>query len=174
MSEQLSESPNLDELTPEEASRIIHSHRKVRYGKFHGAPLTRRAIDSLSPHKLLPAGCASRSVAASRPNLPIRGLTGNLSGTACWPCRQRKVKCDNQQPCENCVKRDHAQLCSYKPNRGKHGSMESSESSQSRKRAHSPDEPPFIRPTVVDQGPESSIKGDIHDLVDQKYPQRKD
>lgn len=39
------------------------------------------------------------------------------SGTACWPCRQRKVKCDNKQPCENCVKREHAQLCSYKPNR---------------------------------------------------------
>ncbi|KAG6164936.1 hypothetical protein E4U48_000564 [Claviceps purpurea] len=60
---------SVDELTPEEASRIIHSHRKVRYG------------------------------------------------TACWPCRQRKVKCDNQQPCENCVKREHSNLCSYKPNR---------------------------------------------------------
>lgn len=66
---QRQESPAPDDLTPEEASRIIHSHRKVRYG------------------------------------------------TACWPCRQRKVKCDNKQPCENCVKRDHAQLCSYKPNR---------------------------------------------------------
>lgn len=39
------------------------------------------------------------------------------TGTACWPCRQRKVKCDNKQPCENCVKREHPQLCSYKPNR---------------------------------------------------------
>src|SRR6187402_1737440 len=38
-----------------------------------------------------------------------------LPGTACWPCRQRKVKCDNKQPCENCVKRDHANLCSYNP-----------------------------------------------------------
>ena len=36
-------------------------------------------------------------------------------GTACWPCRQRKVKCDNKHPCENCVKRDHASLCSYNP-----------------------------------------------------------
>ncbi|OHW89661.1 fungal specific transcription factor domain-containing protein [Colletotrichum incanum] len=60
---------SIDDLTPEEANRIIHSHRKVRYG------------------------------------------------TACWPCRQRKVKCDNKQPCENCVKREHPQLCSYKPNR---------------------------------------------------------
>lgn len=28
----LNKSPNIDDLTPEEASRIIHSHRKVRYG----------------------------------------------------------------------------------------------------------------------------------------------
>ena len=27
------------------------------------------------------------------------------------------MKCDNKQPCENCVKRDHHSLCSYKPNR---------------------------------------------------------
>ncbi|KAK5659584.1 hypothetical protein OQA88_786 [Cercophora sp. LCS_1] len=88
------ESPNVDDLTPEEASRIIHSHRKVRYG------------------------------------------------TACWPCRQRKVKCDNKSPCENCVKREHAQLCSYKPNRsatGKSGSF-SETNSQPKKRPHSPDE----------------------------------
>ena len=48
-------------------------------------------------------------------------LTEILSGTACWPCRQRKVKCDNKQPCENCVKREHPQLCSYKPNRSSNG-----------------------------------------------------
>ncbi|PNH38473.1 hypothetical protein VD0004_g8346 [Verticillium dahliae] len=100
--------PSLDNLTPEEANRIIHSHRKVRYG------------------------------------------------TACWPCRQRKVKCDNQQPCENCVKRDHPQLCSYKPNRTSSGkpttaattttktttttaSTATGESSGTRKRPHSPD-----------------------------------
>jgi type IV secretory pathway VirB10-like protein len=49
--------------------------------------------------------------------LYVRVLTRYLIGTACWPCRQRKVKCDNKQPCENCVKREHPQLCSYKPNR---------------------------------------------------------
>ncbi|CCF46698.1 hypothetical protein CH063_15372, partial [Colletotrichum higginsianum] len=70
------EQVSIDDLTPEEANRIIHSHRKVRYG------------------------------------------------TACWPCRQRKVKCDNKQPCENCVKREHPQLCSYKPNRtASHGTI---------------------------------------------------
>ncbi|KAK4143200.1 fungal-specific transcription factor domain-containing protein [Dichotomopilus funicola] len=83
------------DLTPEEASRIIHSHRKVRYG------------------------------------------------TACWPCRQRKVKCDNKSPCENCVKREHPQLCSYKPNRAaasKSNSVVPENSTPSRKRARSPDE----------------------------------
>jgi hypothetical protein len=31
----------VEDLTPEEASRIIHSHRKVRYGKPSIGPLTR-------------------------------------------------------------------------------------------------------------------------------------
>ncbi|KAK2063748.1 fungal-specific transcription factor domain-containing protein [Colletotrichum caudatum] len=106
---------SIDDLTPEEANRIIHSHRKVRYG------------------------------------------------TACWPCRQRKVKCDNKQPCENCVKREHPQLCSYKPNRtashGTHykpaGSVTTDSANSAtgaggngtpspvnnRKRAHSPEDP---------------------------------
>jgi hypothetical protein len=91
----------IDDLTPEEANRIIHSHRKVRYG------------------------------------------------TACWPCRQRKVKCDNKQPCENCVKREHPRLCSYKPNRSSTSkpaaSGATSESSQTvvnRKRTHSFSEVP--------------------------------
>ncbi|KAK4163857.1 protein RDR1 [Cladorrhinum sp. PSN259] len=89
------ESPNLEDLTPEEANRIIHSHRKVRYG------------------------------------------------TACWPCRQRKVKCDNKSPCENCVKREHPQLCSYKPNRSatnKSSGSFNSEFAQGKKRARSPDD----------------------------------
>ncbi|KAI0128986.1 fungal-specific transcription factor domain-containing protein [Xylariales sp. AK1849] len=83
----------LEDLTPEEASRIIHSHRKVRYG------------------------------------------------IACWPCRQRKVKCDNKQPCENCVKREHPQLCSYKPNRSNNSKPESVDAgaAHGKKRLHSPD-----------------------------------
>lgn len=32
---------------------------------------------------------------------------------ACYPCHARKVKCDRNLPCDGCVKRDHAQLCSY-------------------------------------------------------------
>ncbi|KAL4902693.1 hypothetical protein BDW74DRAFT_180395 [Aspergillus multicolor] len=32
---------------------------------------------------------------------------------ACYPCRQRKVKCDGNQPCRTCVKRDHPEICAY-------------------------------------------------------------
>lgn len=62
--------------------------------------------------------------------------TNATAGTACWPCRQRKVKCDNQQPCENCVKREHPQLCSYKPNRSS-AAKHTTTASHSRKRARS-------------------------------------
>ncbi|KAE9367696.1 hypothetical protein N431DRAFT_348541 [Stipitochalara longipes BDJ] len=85
----------LESLTPEEANRIIHSHRKVRYG------------------------------------------------TACWPCRQRKVKCDNKQPCENCVKRDHANLCSYNPKQNGPKSLGSSVGGT--KRARSPESEGSLR-----------------------------
>ncbi|KAH6606909.1 hypothetical protein Trco_006062 [Trichoderma cornu-damae] len=107
----------VDELTPEEASRIIHSHRK------------RRALSIGQIFR-----CRDRSDL-------VRGIAARLNqcttGTACWPCRQRKVKCDNQQPCENCVRREHPQLCSYKPNRSS-ASKHNASASHSRKRARSP------------------------------------
>jgi hypothetical protein len=59
------------------------------------------------------------------------------AGTACWPCRQRKVKCDNKQPCENCLRREHPQLCSYKPNRASVAKTNSTNSMHARKRVRS-------------------------------------
>lgn len=32
---------------------------------------------------------------------------------ACLPCRERKVRCNHQQPCQTCLKRGHADLCFY-------------------------------------------------------------
>ena len=32
---------------------------------------------------------------------------------SCYPCRKRKVRCDNHQPCNNCSKRDLSELCVY-------------------------------------------------------------
>lgn len=34
---------------------------------------------------------------------------------ACYPCRQRKVKCDLNRPCRTCVEREHPELCDYHP-----------------------------------------------------------
>ncbi|OSS49196.1 hypothetical protein B5807_05629 [Epicoccum nigrum] len=34
---------------------------------------------------------------------------------ACYPCRQRKVKCDQTVPCKTCVVREHPELCTYHP-----------------------------------------------------------
>ena len=33
--------------------------------------------------------------------------------TACWPCRERKIKCDKMQPYNTCSKRQHPELCVY-------------------------------------------------------------
>ena len=39
---------------------------------------------------------------------------------ACYPCRQRKVKCDRSTPCQRCVDRGHQALCSYQqPSKGR-------------------------------------------------------
>jgi hypothetical protein len=35
----------------------------------------------------------------------------------CYPCRQRKVKCDDSRPCKRCVERGHDNLCLYEPPR---------------------------------------------------------
>ena len=43
---------------------------------------------------------------------------------ACYPCHARKVKCDRNLPCDGCVKRDHAELCSYeRPSKRRVGDM---------------------------------------------------
>lgn len=77
----------------------------------------------------------------------------------------QKVKCDNKQPCENCVKRDHAQLCSYKPNRsGARSSLASdtASSTQGKKRPHSPDEDDVHRPAPeIKTESGSEITGEI-------------
>ncbi|OQV01636.1 Fungal specific transcription factor domain-containing protein isoform 2 [Cladophialophora immunda] len=34
---------------------------------------------------------------------------------ACHPCRQRKVGCNYQKPCQKCIDRNHPELCVYEP-----------------------------------------------------------
>lgn len=73
------------------------------------------------------------------------------------------MKCDNKSPCENCVKREHPQLCSYKPNRAtphgtlKNGSAASEPPSHGVKRQHSPDAV-NSRSQSVEGRPETSIR----------------
>ncbi|PBP17520.1 fungal specific transcription factor domain-containing protein [Diplocarpon rosae] len=117
-----------NDLTPDEASRIIHSHRKVRYGQYESTlGFDGPSMDPEMDRQSMPL--------PSRPSIMILA-DRVLTGTACWPCRQRKVKCDNQQPCENCVKRDHANLCSYNPKQN--ASKGSPSSVAGVKRARSP------------------------------------
>lgn len=45
----------------------------------------------------------------------VRELLKNKRKTrgirSCFPCRHRKVRCDGREPCSNCVKRGHSELC---------------------------------------------------------------
>lgn len=34
---------------------------------------------------------------------------------ACYPCRQRKVRCDSNIPCRTCIERNHADICTWNP-----------------------------------------------------------
>jgi len=52
---------------------------------------------------------------ASQINEFLRQKRKPRAHLACYPCRQRKVKCDYGTPCNRCVERDHASLCSYSP-----------------------------------------------------------
>ncbi|KAF2230229.1 hypothetical protein EV356DRAFT_526864 [Viridothelium virens] len=50
---------------------------------------------------------------------------------ACYPCRQRKVKCTQEVPCKTCIDREHPELCTYHPpdKRRKTGSIGSGNNS---------------------------------------------
>ncbi|EAW14835.1 putative C6 transcription factor [Aspergillus clavatus NRRL 1] len=61
-------------------------------------------------------GATSRSVSdlpQSQVDAIIRTKRKAREPKACYPCHARKVKCDRNLPCDGCVKRDHADLCSY-------------------------------------------------------------
>ncbi|KAI9376169.1 phenylacrylic acid decarboxylase [Aspergillus egyptiacus] len=94
--------------------------------------------------------------------------------TACYPCRQRKVKCDGEQPCRTCLRRGHQQICTYNvanpPSRAKRPSQHASPARSRRvgkpldARSHSPkntagagSKPPPSPPTG---SPESSRQHD--------------
>lgn len=64
------------------------------------------------------SGTANIDTTADQVSTLIHGQGKVRYGTACYPCKQRKVKCDNTLPCKNCQKRDYPNLCSYVPKTG--------------------------------------------------------
>ncbi|KAL7928281.1 hypothetical protein V8C35DRAFT_245147 [Trichoderma chlorosporum] len=74
---------------------------------------------------------------------------------SCYPCRQRKVKCDHGQPCQTCQKRGHPEICSYnvgtpEKKRGRRAKAVAGASVKppraNRGRASGPDSEPGIEP----------------------------
>jgi hypothetical protein len=61
----------------------------------------------------LPANAHAQSVAHPEVDEILRRKRKIRGQRACYPCRQRKVKCDYQTPCQKCADRDHPELCSY-------------------------------------------------------------
>ncbi|PWY75011.1 phenylacrylic acid decarboxylase [Aspergillus heteromorphus CBS 117.55] len=43
----------------------------------------------------------------------LRQKRNQREARACYPCRQRKVKCDSALPCRTCRRRGHPQICVY-------------------------------------------------------------
>lgn len=71
---------------------------------------------SYSPATTSDMAAASRSVSElpqSQVDAIIRTKRKAREPKACYPCHARKVKCDRNLPCDGCIKRDHADLCSY-------------------------------------------------------------
>ncbi|KAJ4259540.1 hypothetical protein NW762_007469 [Fusarium torreyae] len=58
-----------------------------------------------------------RSAVAGTPPADLRRMLRERqlarNRKACLPCRERKVRCNHEQPCQTCVKRGHSDLCFY-------------------------------------------------------------
>ncbi|KAF4972855.1 hypothetical protein FSARC_681 [Fusarium sarcochroum] len=58
-----------------------------------------------------------RSAVAGTPPTDLRRMLRERqlarNRKACLPCRERKVRCNHQQPCQTCIKRGHSDLCFY-------------------------------------------------------------
>ena len=59
------------------------------------------------------ANAHAESVAQSDVDEILRRKRKARGQRACYPCRQRKVKCNYGTPCKTCADRDHPELCLY-------------------------------------------------------------
>ncbi|KAK2748553.1 hypothetical protein FQN57_000688 [Myotisia sp. PD_48] len=108
---------------------------KIRDGSLGQVTGFRNRLDRFAPPhdafqnpKVYPPYTHTTMAANALVNLPqaevdaiIRTKRKAREPKACYPCHTRKVKCDRNLPCDGCVKRDHADLCSYeRPSKKRH------------------------------------------------------
>ncbi|KAF8472535.1 fungal-specific transcription factor domain-containing protein [Kalaharituber pfeilii] len=64
----------------------------------------------------MPTSSTSPSISSHSPEhsqFRIEKKKRNRIPVSCGPCRNRKLKCNRQSPCENCVKRNDVDSCTY-------------------------------------------------------------
>lgn len=57
---------------------------------------------------------------------------------SCYPCRQRKIRCDHDLPCRACRKRGHPQICAYNVSSGPRSRRTASDDSRQSVPSHGP------------------------------------
>ncbi|GME27364.1 hypothetical protein GTA08_BOTSDO10819 [Neofusicoccum parvum] len=74
-------------------------------------------MESQSPSTTASANAGFNPAEASRSDVDeiLRRKRKAREYKACYPCRQRKVKCDQAVPCKTCIAREHPELCTYHP-----------------------------------------------------------
>lgn len=69
------------------------------------------------PRQLVPD---SKSLSIEEINERLHRKRKTRNRKACYPCRQRKVGCNYEAPCQKCIERNHPELCVYDPVSQKH------------------------------------------------------
>lgn len=61
-------------------------------------------LNGVGPVRTLMLGQSTPSTTSPPPTLPVRAAVKPQRALACVLCQQRKVKCDRQSPCANCLR----------------------------------------------------------------------
>ncbi|CAO1625293.1 unnamed protein product [Parajaminaea phylloscopi] len=95
---------------PREGHSQHHSH-----GHTHSdaSPSSASSLSPTSPNNLTTAGGTSSSPPLSARRDPPRKR--NRAALSCVACRERKIKCNRQVPCDQCIRRGDSELCFLDP-----------------------------------------------------------
>jgi len=91
------------------------SHRTTPHSFEHNLKAELSAaqgVDSLGAQE---SPSSRQSVSQQDVDSIIRKKRKQREYKACYPCRSRKVKCDQNVPCKSCVDRHHPEYCTYHP-----------------------------------------------------------